>query len=128
DHRGGLGDHLRLERNCIELSGVERDRSVDRARRIIGRMGTIEHNPGDGPVDEPGVEVMQPVHPRDLLGDRALARRRRAVDGDDHDKFAPSPRINSTKPGKLVAMKLASSTLTGFSLANPMTSAAMAMR
>jgi hypothetical protein len=45
-----------------------------------------------------------------------------------HDNSAPRPRIKSTKPGKLVAMKLASSIFTGFSLASPSTSAAMAIR
>ena len=34
----------------------------------------------------------------------------------------------ATKPGKLVAMKAVSSTCTGFSLASPITSAAIAMR
>ena len=41
---------------------------------------------------------------------------------------APRPRISSAKPGKLVAIKRASSTATGFSLASPMTRNAMAMR
>ena len=43
-------------------------------------------------------------------------------------RSAPSARISSTKPGKLVAMKAESSMRTGLSLASPITSAAMAMR
>ena len=57
-----------------------------------------------------------------------LPHARGAVDGDDHDRSAPSERINSTKPGKLVAMKAESSMRTGLSLASPMTIADMAMR
>ena len=94
-------------------------RGVDRAPRIVGRHGRHRAPPwrrrGRAARCRDDAAVMR----GDPLGDRALARGRRAVDGDDHDKFAPSPRINSTKPGKLVAMKLASSTLTGFSLAKP---------
>ena len=43
-------------------------------------------------------------------------------------KSAPSPRISSTKPGKLVAINALSSIRTGSSLASPITSADMAMR
>ena len=56
---------------------------------------------------------------RELLAERALARSGRSVDGDDHAMSAPSARISSTNPGKLVAMKAASSTATGCSLREP---------
>ena len=93
-----------------------------------GRRAGIEHVLGDRAVDQPGVEMPQAVMRRELLAERAFARRRRPVDGDDHDKSAPSARISSTKPGKLVAMKAESSMRTGLSDASPITSAAMAMR
>src|SRR5208283_3798066 len=98
------------------------------ALHIAGRIAGVEHRLGYGAIEEPGIEMMQPVDGRDLSGDRPLARGGRPVDGDDHDKAPPSDRIKSRKPGKLVAMKLPSSILTGCSLARPSTSAAMAMR
>src|SRR6185437_294231 len=45
-----------------------------------------------------------------------------------HENAAPSLRIIGMKSGKLVAMKLVSSTLTGWSEASPITSADMAIR
>src|SRR5262249_60128496 len=79
-------------------------------------------------VDRPGVGVAKAIVGGELLAERALARGRRPVDGDDHERSAPRPRIREEKPGKLVAMMAASSTRTGFSLAKPMTRNAMAMR
>jgi len=51
----------------------------------------------------------------------------RPFDPNQPEKSAPSPRINSTKPGKLVAMKAESSMRTGLSLARPMIIADMAI-
>ena len=51
------------------------------------------------------------------LAERALARRCRSIDGNDHVRSAPIERINSTKPGKLVAMNALSSMRTGLSRA-----------
>src|SRR6202042_807692 len=107
---------------------VKRHRRVDRARGIVERIAGIEHRFAHGAGEQPGIEMMQPVDLRQVPRDRALARGCRSVDGDDHDKSAPSPRINSTKPGKLVAMNVPSSICTGLSLARPNTIAAMAMR
>src|SRR4051794_16444155 len=45
-----------------------------------------------------------------------------------HENSAPRARIIGMKSGKLVAMKAVSSTLTGLSAAQPITSADIAMR
>ncbi len=45
-----------------------------------------------------------------------------------YERSPPSRRIMSAKPGKLVAMKVASSTFTGRSEASPITRADIAMR
>ena len=55
----------------------------------------------------------------ELLAERALAGGRRSVDGDDHESRRPGARISSAKPGKLVAMKAASSTADRLLAAEP---------
>src|SRR4029077_5820041 len=112
----------------VEFLRIERHRRLDGARGVVERMAGIEHRLAHSAVEQPGIEMMQAVHLREISRDRALARGGRSVDGDDHDKSAPSPRISSTKPGKLVAMNVPSSICTGWSLASPSTIAAMAMR
>src|SRR5271157_4155068 len=47
-------------------------------------MTGIEHRFGHRAVEQPGVEVVQAIDRRHLLGDRPLARGRRSVDSDDH--------------------------------------------
>ena len=101
-----------------------RDSGLDVVQTLVG----LQQACGGRAIEQAGVEMRQAVVRRQAPGDRALARSGRTVDGDDHGSAAPRRCINSTNPGKLVAMKLASSTFTGLSLANPMTSAAMAMR
>src|SRR5262249_61533320 len=98
------------------------------ARHVVERRLRVEHGLGDRAIDQPGIEMAQPVVSGEALRHRALARRRRSVDGDDHAISAPRVRIIATNPGKLVAMNAVSSTLTGLSAARPMTSADMAMR
>ena len=50
----------------------------------------------------------------DALAERAFARCRRTVDGDEHyANVAPSLVSKGTKSGKLVPIMLASSTVTG---------------
>src|SRR5262249_60726176 len=97
-------------------------------RAIFGGAGGGGQSFRPGGVDQPGVEVAQAIVRGEPLAERPLARGRRPVDGDDHERSAPRPRIKAEKPGKLVAIMAASSTRTGCSLAKPMTRNAMAMR
>src|SRR5260370_16355945 len=94
----------------------------------VGRVAGMERGLSHAGIDQPGVEGRQAVMRGGPLAERPLARGRRPVDGDDHESSAPSDRIKAGKPGKLVAIKAASSIPTGFSLASPMTANAMAMR
>ena len=97
-------------------------------RSLVVEPADLQHREADAPVEQAAVEMPIAVMGSETLGDGALAGSGRAVDGDDHDNSAPSPRINSTKPGKLVAINAASSTPTGCSLASPITSADIASR
>ena len=117
-----------LERGLVEARRIERLGGGDRGGYIVRTASGIEQRFGHRAVDQPGIEMAQAVMRRQPLAERAFARCRRSIDGDDHDKSAPSERISSTKPGKLVAMKAESSMRTGLSAASPITSAAMAMR
>src|SRR5580704_17443053 len=128
DHRRRLGDGLQFQGIVVEFLRIERHRRFDGARGVVERIAGIEHRFADGAVEQPGIEMMEPINLCEVSRDRALAGSRRSVDGDDHDKSAPSPRISSTKPGKLVAMNVPSSICTGLSLASPKTIAAIAMR
>ena len=60
------------------------------SRRIAG----VEHRFRHRPVDQTGVEMMQAIHSASRLGDRALARGGRSIDGDNHcrSRFFASPR------------------------------------
>ena len=119
---------MALEHGFVELRRIERAGGRRGALHVIQPMAGIEHRLRHRPVDQAGIEMAQPVMGGEPLAQRALAGGGRSVDGDDHAKSAPNPRICGTKPGKLVAMKLTSSTPTGFSLASPITRNAMAMR
>src|SRR5262249_45076866 len=144
DDRGGLADRVALQRRLVEPVWIERTGRRTRAGAVVERRAVIEQGLGDRAVEEAGVEVTQSEMRGETLAERPLAGRRRPVDRDDHlsvprrggmkrardrhDKSPPSERISSTNPGKLVAMKAASSTVTGCSLASPSTSAHIALR
>src|SRR5262249_8358654 len=128
DDGGGLRHAACLERRFIELPCIEALGGHDRARLVIQSGPCIDEALGHCPVEQAGVEVSQPEMSRETLGKGPFAGRGRSIDGDDHAMFAPSERISSTNPGKLVAMNAASSTATGCSLASPITRADMAMR
>src|SRR5215472_10058621 len=119
---------MAFQRGFVELAGIEGPRCRGRTRRVVETVAGVEHRLRDRPVEQPGVEMPQPVMGGEAFAERPLAGSCRTVDGDDHEKSPPSARIRSAKPGKLVAMKAASSTVTGLSAARPSTSAAMAMR
>src|ERR1039458_868835 len=128
DHRSRLAHRMGLEGEFIEARRVERLGGGNRGGFVVRAAASIEHALRHRAIDQPGVEMAQSVMRGQPFAERALARGRRSVDGDDHDRSAPSERISSTKPGKLVAMKAPSSMRTGLSLAKPITSAAMALR
>src|SRR5215467_8235985 len=128
DQRSRRAHRLALERRLVETGGIDRLGGGHRARAIVGGVAGIEQGFRHRAVDQPGVEVAQAIVGGELLAERPLARGRRPVDRDDHERSAPSPHIKAEKPGKLVAMMAASSTRTGLSLAKPMTRNAMAMR
>ena len=92
-------------------------------------MAGIEQRLGHRAIEQAGVEMAQAVMRGEPLAERALAGRRRSVDGDDHARSAPRPRIIGTKPGKLVAMKRGVVDPDRLSRSpSPITSADMAMR
>src|SRR5579885_2177628 len=123
-----LTDGMTFEHRLVEVRRVERTRRSNCRRPVAGRFAGIEHGLGNGAIEQPSVEMAQAVMRGQLLAERALAGGGGSVNGDDHVRSAPSERIRSVKPGKLVPMKALSSIRTGCSLASPMTSAAMAMR
>src|SRR5215831_2480516 len=128
DDGSGLAGRMAFERGFVELGRIEGLRRSDRSRDIIELVARVKHRLRHRAIEQPGIEMPQPVMGCEALPKGSLAGRRRTVDGDDHSRSPPSPRMRSAKPGKLVAMKAASSTLTGLSAARPSTSAAMAMR
>src|SRR6185312_5359247 len=117
--RRGRGHGLCLQCIFVEFFRIERGSRGRGVDRIVGRMAGIEHRLGDGPVEQSRIQVMQAVMRGHPARQRALARRGRAVDGDDQDTSAPTDLISSTNPGKLVAINAPSSILTGRSLAMP---------
>src|ERR1051326_1831595 len=123
----------------VEPGRIERTRRRACAGAVVKRRAFVEQRLRDRAVEQAGVEVAQSVMGGEMLAERPLAGRGGPVDRDDHaissptgegvvarkrgdgrgepriahDNSPPSERISSTKPGKLVAMKAASSTCTG---------------
>src|SRR5262249_31743184 len=128
DHRGGLADGIGLECGITEVAGIERDRRRSCARLVGQGMAGIDQALRHRAIDQSGIEMAIAVMRRKAVAERALAGGCRSVDGDDHLKSAPKPCISGTKFGKLVAMKLMSSTFTPDTDPRPMTSADIAMR
>src|SRR5262245_23768665 len=110
------------------MRGIEGTRCSHGGRHIAGPAPRIDERLGDSSVDQAGVEMSQAIVGGKPLAERAFPGCGRTVNGNDHARSAPIERINSTKPGKLVAMNPLLSMRTGFSLPSPITSAAMAMR
>ena len=127
-HRSRLADLVALQRRLVERAGSIASAAAIARAAIAGLMAGVEQRLRHRAIEQPGVEMAQPVMRGELLAERALAGRGRPVDGDDHERSAPRPRIRSAKAGKLVAMNAASSTCTGCSLRSPITSADIAMR
>ena len=85
----GLPHRMPLQRGLVEARGIERARRRDRRRHVIEPLRRFEHRLGDRAIDQPAVEVAQAVMPGKAFRERALARRRRAVDGNDHAGVRP---------------------------------------
>ena len=119
--RGRLADGLRSSGRCRRMS-PDRARARRRWRARRRRAGSPASSSAlrHGAVEQPGVEMVQPVDAaRRSARERALARAAGPSMAMIMTNPRPSPRINSTKPGKLVAMKVPSSTCTGCSLRKP---------
>ena len=120
-HRG----RRRVRRRPAQVGARQiRRRQRPRRRRGRGRIGRIaariQHAPADRAVQQAGVEMRQAEMRGEPPRQRALAGRGRPVDGDDQARaVTPSTRRAERRssarrnPGKLVSMKLASSTATG---------------
>src|SRR5487761_2116461 len=121
DYRGRLAYFVGFERGLVDTRRIERLGGGNGGGLVVRAAAGIEHGLGHRAVDQPGVEMAKAVMCRELLAERTFARGRRPIDGDNHEKSAPSERISSTKPGKLVAMKAESSMRTGLSAASPIT-------
>src|SRR5438876_833026 len=79
-----FADFVGLQDFLVEPRWIERARSRDRLLNIGKLAVRIDQRLCNGPIDEAGIEVPQPVMERDALAERTLARRSRSVDGDDH--------------------------------------------
>ena len=78
------------QRSFIEIGQRQAPRGGDRGV-FVGKVAALLHQrPRGGPVKEARVEMRQAKMPRKIARQRALPRRRRAIDGDDHEKRAPS--------------------------------------
>src|SRR5262249_53534588 len=99
-----------------------------------------QHLQADAAVEAAGVEDVVAEVLGEAPGERALARGGGAIDGDDHARgaanrispalriSAPSARMKSPKPGKLVSMNWPSSTVTGRRAPKPSTRKLIAIR
>ena len=102
------------------LAGSRLRATASAAQRSSRRKPSARHVARDGAIEQPGVEARQPPMVGDALGQRALARCRRSVDGNDHRADPVACRsgrrcssISATNSGKLVATMVVSSTVTG---------------
>ncbi len=123
----------RAERRIVQPAKVEATGMVRRDNRVIWVLAGPCHGQTDGAIEQTRVEHRQPVGVSQGVGDSPLARGGGAVDGDDEtahagSSLAPRPPMSWLKPGKLVSIISAASTLTGCSAARPSTRCAMAIR
>ena len=123
-HRGGGG----IGDRPAQVAALQVGRP-QRARRGLGRFRVggigagVQHEAADGAVQQAGVQIRQAKRRREPPCQGAFSRGGGSVDcydgGDDRAaahaaaSSPPASFISSTKPGKLVSMKPASSTTTG---------------
>src|SRR5579864_6142581 len=120
--------------------GIACARQVNRARTLDGVCFTrriamlLQDGECGQTVERTGIHMGEIEMPRELLGQRALARGGRAVDGDDDAhaftacRSAPSSRMSFSNLGKLVAIIEVSSTETGSLEPRPIVRKDMAIR
>src|SRR5213079_3378780 len=128
DHGCGIPHLLRFQYGIAKLFGIELKRGSHRERLVRQIGARIEQRLCDSAIDHAGIEVTISVMMGEALAERALAGGGRPIDGNNHENSAPSARIIGMKSGNEVAMNAVSSTFTGLSAANPITSADIAMR
>ena len=133
--------HPGHEGRCFTNIRIAQTRTVE-ARHVQGFGGgfgcggvsgigaSIEHSQGRGAIEPTGIEMGEIETLGQTPRERAFTGRRRAVNGDNHGWVmqAPRPPISSAKPGKLVAIMLPSSMVTGRRVTRPKIRKAMAMR
>ena len=110
DARGDAADRLALQLGVVEVDLRQVAGASPRRTRSRGRR-PFEQVEGDRSVEQSGVHVGQAEMRASARGDRALAARRRPVDGDDHAALSVSRA--AAKPGKLVSTGVMSSTPIG---------------
>src|SRR5262245_35501886 len=121
------------QRGIIQRLEIELLRRTEGGCRIRWTCSPCQRVARNGAVELAGVEMSKRIMGGDALAERTLPRGCRSVDGDDHaqpliENSAPSFVISFAKSGKLVAIMLASSTVTGSRAARPSVRKAMAMR
>ena len=83
--RGGLADCVTLQRVLVECAPDRAPCAAAMACALSssGRPASMQRL-GDRAIEQPGVEMAQAEMRREALAERALARRGRSVDRDDH--------------------------------------------
>src|SRR5262249_19984177 len=114
DDRSRFPDRMTLEFRFVKARRIKLERRGGDTCAIVELVPGIQDGLRNCPVHQPGVEVRQPVVLGQSLGNRAFAGGRRPVNRYDHVSLAPSDRIMSANPGKLVATNETSSACTGF--------------
>src|SRR6516225_6348349 len=117
-----------LELRLIELTGIDCKGSLDHVRPVFQLVTRIEYGLCNRTVEQTGVKVWQAIVLRQSPGDRPLSGGCRSINRHDHARSAPSERIRSGKPGKLVATNDTSSACTGLSAPTPSINPDMAIR
>ena len=84
DDRGGLAGLVALERDLVECRRVDCPRGRGGLHGIVEAMAAGTQRLRHRAIEQPGVEMAQPIMGGEPLAQRALARSRRSVDRDDH--------------------------------------------
>src|SRR5690606_18386146 len=123
---------------AVEAGKIKGARHLGGNGLVVQRQAAIEERLGGRTIGQARIEVMEAVLFGDAARQRALAGSSGTIDGDrechqpaftsESSIFAPSPVIRLMNSGKLVAIMVASSTVTGCSETSPMTRKLMAMR
>ena len=74
----------------VQGGGIEAARGGHGGLHVVEPGAAPHHVASNGAVEEAGIEVVEPEAVGDALAERAFARRRGSVDGDDHGATPPS--------------------------------------